>query len=236
MIIDVYNHILPKKYQETVDKKVSGRDPNLASVRYPETVYTLMDLDARFRIMDDFEGYIQVLSIAAPPSYSIAQPSLSIELAQIGNDELAELIQKYPDRFAAGIATLPMNDPDAAIMEAERAIKDLRLRAVEIFTDIGGKPVDSPEFLPFYEKMAELGRPVFMHPKGPQGEITAPDYEGEKLSKYRLWAKIRWPYATSMAVSRLVYSGILERYPGLNIVTHHCGGADPLPSWTIGLG
>ncbi len=227
MIIDAYNHILPREYQATIDKKVKGRDPNLAAVRYSKAINTLVDLDARFRVMDAFDGYVQVLSIAGPHCYTIASPPLAVELARIANDELAELVQKYPDRFVAGIATLPMNDPEAAVIEAERAILELRLRAVEIFSDINGKPLDAPEFMPLYQRMADLGRPIFIHPKGPYGEITTPDYEGEEISKYRLWAKIRWPYATSLAVSRLVYSGILEKLPDLKIVTHHCGGLIP---------
>ena len=81
--------------------------------------------------------------------------------------------------FAAGIATLPMNDPEAAVEEAERAIKDLRLRGVEVYTDIGGKPLDSPEFMPLYEKMEGLGRPLFIHPRG---LMSTPDYEGESFS------------------------------------------------------
>ncbi|MFC1532050.1 amidohydrolase family protein [Thermodesulfobacteriota bacterium] len=224
MIIDVYNHILPKKYQDTVEKKVTGRNSSLPSANWFKTVYTLMDLEARFRIMDAFDDYIQVITIASPPTYAIASAPVAVELSRIGNDGLAELVQKYPDRFAAGIATLPMNDPEAAVTEAERAIKDLRLRGVEIYTDICGKPIDSPEFMPLYQKMEELGRPIFIHPRG---EMSTPDFEGEEISKYRLWTKLGWPYATAMAVCRLVYSGVLERFPGLKLVTHHCGGFIP---------
>jgi predicted TIM-barrel fold metal-dependent hydrolase len=227
MIIDAYSHILPKKYQEAIDQKVTGRDPKLAAVRYSKTIATLVDLDVRFRIMDMFEGYVQVISIAGPHSYSIADPPLSVELAQIANDGLAELIHDHPGRFVGGIATLPMNDPDAAVREAERAVKELRLRAVEVFTDVNGIPLDDPRFFPLFEMMESLGRPVFLHPKGPEGEINAPDYPGEEKSIFRIWAKLRWPYATSMAMCRLVYGGIMERLPGLKVVTHHCGGAIP---------
>jgi aminocarboxymuconate-semialdehyde decarboxylase len=224
MIIDIYNHILPKKYQEALEKKVTGRDSSLPSANWSKTVPTLLDLEARFRIMDDFEDYMQVLTIAAPPTYSIADPPLALELCQIANDELAELVHRYPDRFAAGIATLPMNDPEAALTEAERAIKDLRLRGVEIFTDIGGKAPDAPEFFPLYEKMETFGRPVFIHPRG---LMSTPDFEGEAFSMYRLWTKLGWPYASAMALCRLVYSGVMERFQGLKIVTHHCGGMIP---------
>lgn len=224
MIIDAYNHILTKQYQDTLEKKAINRNQNLPSANWSKTIPALMDLDARFRIMDRFEDYIQVISIASPPTYAIASPEVAIELCQIANDELSELVFKYPDRFAAGVATLPMNDPEAAVKEAERAIKDLRLRAVEIFTDIGGKPLDSPEFMPIYETMEKFNRPIFIHPLG---EMSTPDYEGETNSKYRLWTKIRWPYATAMAVCRLVYSGVMDRFPNLKLVTHHCGGFIP---------
>lgn len=224
MIIDIYNHILPRKYQEALEKKVTGRDMNLPSANWSKTVPTLLDLEARFRLMDDFDGYTQVLTVASPPTYSLADSSLALELCRIANDELAELVHRYPDRFAAGIATLPMNDPEAAVVEAVRAVKDLRLRGVEIYTDICDKAPDEAEFLPLYEKMEELGRPVFIHPRG---LMSTPDFKGEAFSKYRLWTKLGWPYASAMALCRLVYSGVMERFPGLKIVTHHCGGMIP---------
>ncbi len=224
MIVDAYTHILPKKYQEGLEKKATRRDIGLNSARYAKTVPTLIDLEARFHVMDAFKEYIQVISVAAPPIYSIASPKVSLELTRIVNDELAELVFKYPERFAGGIASLPMTDPKEAIKEAERAIRDLRLRAVEIYTDVSGKPLDSPEFIPLYEKMVELNRPIFIHPFR---EMTTPDYPGEKISKYRVWTKLGWPYATALAMTRLVYGGIMERLPGLQVVTHHCGGLIP---------
>ena len=224
MIVDAYNHIVPKKYQQAVQKKVSGRDMNLPSANWDKMIPALADLDARFRVMDAFGDYTQVISIASPPSYNITPTKVALELAKVANDELANLVHTYPDRFAAGIATMPLNDPDAAVKEAERAIKDLRLRGVEIGTDLYGKAIDGPEFMPLYEKMEELDRPIFIHPLG---EPSTPDYKGEKASKYRLWTKIGWPYATAMAVCRLVYSGVFDRYPNLKVVTHHCGGLIP---------
>lgn len=224
MIIDAYTHILPKKYQDSIDKKLAGRNQNLNTTRYSKTVTTLVDLEARFRVMDDFGDYIQVISIASPPIYEIAPPDVAVELCKIANDELAELVYKYPDRFAAGIACLPMTNVDAAVGEAERAVKDLRLRGVEISTEVAGKPLDDPEFFPLYEKMVELDRPVFIHP---MREMTTPDYPTEKTSQFRLWTKMGWPFATSLAMARLVYSGIMERLPSLKIVTHHCGGTVP---------
>jgi len=91
-------------------------------------------------------------------------------------------------------------------------------------SDIGGKPLDADEFLPFYEMMEAYNLPIFIHP---QKEMNVPDYKGEKISKYRIWTKLGWPMATSMAMTRLVYGRILERFEGLNVVTHHCGGVIP---------
>ncbi len=224
MIVDAYTHILPAGYQAMLGKKITDRDMSLNSARYAQTIPTLVDLEARFRVMDEFEDYIQVISVASPPAHSIAPPAVSQELCRAANDELAELVLKHPNRFAAGIATLPMNDVDAALKEAERAIKDLRLRAVELGSDINGQPLDAPQFMPLYELMAELDRPIFIHPLR---EMTTPDYDGEKISRYRVWTKLGWPYATALAMTRLVYGGILEKLPGLKIVTHHCGGLIP---------
>ena len=224
MIVDAYTHILPVRYQAMLEKKIKDRDMSLNSARYAQTIPTLVDLEARFRVMDDFDEYIQVISVASPPVHSIAPPAMAEELCRAANDELAEMVLKYPHRFAAGIATLPMNDMDAALKEAQRAIKDLRLRAIELYSDINGQPLDAPQFMPLYEMMAELDRPIFIHPLR---EMTTPDYKGEGISRYRVWTKLGWPYATALAMTRLVYGGVLEKWPDLKIVTHHCGGLIP---------
>ena len=224
MIVDAYTHILPVRYQAMLEKKIKDRDMSLNSARYAQTIPTLVDLEARFRVMDDFDEYIQVISVASPPVHSIAPPAMAEELCRAANDELAEMVLKYPHRFAAGIATLPMNDMDAALKEAQRAIKDLRLRAIELYSDINGQPLDAPQFMPLYKMMAELDRPIFIHPLR---EMTTPDYKGEGISRYRVWTKLGWPYATALAMTRLVYGGVLEKWPDLKIVTHHCGGLIP---------
>jgi len=224
MIVDAYTHILPAGYQALLEQKITDRDMSLNSARYAQTIPALMDLEARFRVMDDFDEYIQVISVASPPAHSIAPPAVAVDLCRAANDELAELVLKHPNRFAAGIATLPMNDMDAALKEAQRAVKDLRLRAVELGSDINGQPLDEPQFMPLYELMADLERPIFIHPLR---EMTTPDYEGEEFSRYRVWTKLGWPYATALAMTRLVYGGVLEKLPALKVVTHHCGGLIP---------
>ena len=106
LYIDAFNHILPKKYQAVLEQKVPNRDMSSNLSRYAETVPTLLDLDARFRLMDSVEGYMQVLTLAAPTVESVASPEVAVDLCRFANDEMAELVEKYPDRFAAAIAAV----------------------------------------------------------------------------------------------------------------------------------
>jgi len=182
-------------------------------------------LDSRFRLMDKFEGLVQVLTSQAP-----FLTKDSVDLAKRANDGMAELLLKYPDRFVAAIACLPMNNIDAALKEADRAINDLRFRGVMIQTNMDGKLVDSPEFMPLYEKMSQYDLPVYTHPHRP---LSYPDdWSEEDRAKYvygelNIDSVFGWPYDTTVAMTRLVFNGILEKYPDLKIVTHHCGGMVP---------
>ena len=111
---------------------------------------------------------------------------------------------------------------DAALKEAERAVRDLRLRGVYIHTPVCDKPLDLPEFFPLYEMMSTYDLPIFIHPTR-----MGPDYKTEKTSKYMIGAIFGWPYETTAAMTRLVFSGVLEKYSNLKIVTHHAGGMIP---------
>lgn len=219
MKIDIYPHILPIKYKEALCKRVPS--PKLKETI--EAIPTLFDLDLRFRILDRY-GCAQVLTLGAPPVEAIAGPKEAAELARIGNDEIAGLVAKYPDRFVAGVASLPMNDMDAALQEADRAMRDLQFKGVQICSSINGKPLDLPEFFPLYEKMVGYDLPIWIHPgRG----VRTPDYSDEKVSKYQIWSIFGWPYETTAAMTRLIFSGILEKYPSIKFITHHCGAMVP---------
>jgi predicted TIM-barrel fold metal-dependent hydrolase len=221
MKIDIFPHILPPKYKETL-YKIAASDFYIKDVI--ETLPTLFDLEHRFRIMDKFEGLMQVLTLSAPPIEQIGDPGKAVDLAKIANDEMAELVLKYPDRFAAAVAALPMIDMEATLKEVDRAINDLRFRGVQINTPINDKPLDSPEFLPLYEKMSQYNLPIWIHPVR---EADFADYRSEKRSKYMIFHIFGWPYETAAAMTRLVFSGILEKFPNLKIITHHCGSMVP---------
>ncbi len=215
MKIDMFTHILPPRYRDAIMKHASQ---NVVQVT------ALWDMEQRFRIMDKFDDYVQVLTFSAQPIEAIVDPRHAVELARFGNDELAEMLVKHPDRFVAGVAILPNSDIDARLKEAERATKALGLKGVLLCTNINGKPLDLPEFMPLYEMMARYDLPIWIHP---HREQRVADYSTESESKYRLYGAIGWPYETEVAMSRLVCSGVLEKYPNLKFITHHCGGGMP---------
>ncbi len=109
-------------------------------------VPTIADLDARFRVMDEFGEYCQFLTLPAPPMETMAAPDKSPEFARIANDGLAELVAKYPDRFIGFAASLPMNNVDACLKEIDRSVTQLGARGFQIYTNVAGKPLDLPEF------------------------------------------------------------------------------------------
>jgi len=219
--IDIFPHILPTKYMEAVNRISGDRYYNK---QVNEAIPTIYDLDIRFRVLDQHGDMVQVLTLGAPPIEAIGEPKQAVELARIANDEMAQLVAKYPDRFVSAVASLPMNDMDAALKEADRAINILKFKGVQIYTPTNGKPIDLPEFLPLYEKMAIQDLPIWIHPVR---EKTHPDYAGESFSKYFIWGILGWPYETTAAMTRLIFSGVLEKYPNLKFITHHCGGMTP---------
>jgi predicted TIM-barrel fold metal-dependent hydrolase len=217
--IDAYAHIVPPRYGKEIEK----RFPAIYN-RQIKPCDTLYDLDARFRLMDKYEPLRQVLTLGRIPTEHLAGPEEAAELARMANDEMAELVNKYRDRFCGALATISMTDMDEALRETDRCIKDLRFNGVYIHTPVDERPLDEPEFLPLFEKMAEYDLPVVIHP---MRKIDHPDYLTEKSSKYMMFSLFGWPYDTTSAMARLVFSGVMERYPNLKVVVHHMGGMVP---------
>lgn len=230
MKIDSYAHIIPPKFKDTL---LNSPRISPAMKKNLEPFPALFDLGERFRIMDRHSDVVQVLTLAGASVDEIAgQSKEAIEFAQRVNDEMAELVFKYPDRFAAAAAVLPMSDMDAALKELDRAVNELNLRGVLLRTPIGEKPVDRPEFMPLYERMCSYNLPIWFHP---QSRADKPDYADETESKYRIWHVWRIIYESTVAMTRLIFSGIIERYPNLKIIIHHCGAMVPYFSERITL-
>ncbi|HLE04506.1 MAG TPA: amidohydrolase family protein, partial [Anaerolineales bacterium] len=221
MKIDIYPHILPKRFAERIFS-LPATGLNMQK-RFRE-VPALTDLDLRFRIMDRYGDYVQVLTLCSPPVEVLGTPQETPELACIANDGMAELVEKYPDRFPGFVASLPMNNPEAALKEIERAIIKLGATGVQIFSNVNGRSLDEPEFQPLFARMAAFNLPIWLHPtRAP----SFPDYQTEKRSRYDLWWVFGWPYETTIAMGRLVFSGIFDRHPNLAIITHHMGAMLP---------
>jgi len=228
--LDVFCHVLPKPYLDAVSR-VCGRRPHMLDRAAAMPVLT--EVEARLRVMDQFDGYCQVPSLVSPPLEALAGPQDSPDLARIANDAMAEMTAAHPDRLPGFVAALPMNAPDAAMAEAERAVRILGAVGVQVFTDVNGHPLDAAYPLDLIGLMAGLDRPLWLHPcRG----MRPPDYAGEEVSRFELWWALAWPYQTSLAMARLVFAGVFDRWPNVKIIAHHVGGMIPMVEGRLGAG
>ncbi len=225
MKIDIYNHVMPAAYLELM--KQHSKDQGI--VKRMSSLRLLWDIEARVAMLDEkFPDVQQVLTLSLPSPDALGGPDLSPEFARVANDGMAEMVRKWPKNFPAFIASLPMNNVPAALEEMDRAIEKLGARGIQICTSVNGRPMDEPEFFPVFERVTRHHKlPVFMHPVRPG---SRPDYPTEQASKYEIWQVLGWPYETSVAMARFVFSGLLEKLPDLRLVTHHCGAMIPFLS------
>jgi predicted TIM-barrel fold metal-dependent hydrolase len=230
MKIDLFCHILPPAYFERMTA-ISARGAYMQK-RIRE-IPVMVDLELRFRMMDLFGDYVQVLSLAAPPLEALAAADASPDLARLANDSMAEIVARHPDRFPAFIASMPMNNVEAAVREIDRAVNDLKAVGIQIFTNVNGRALDDPELAPIFERMAAHDRPIWLHPTR---TATFADYATEPKSRFELWWAFGWPYETSVAMARILFAGYFDRFPDLKVITHHMGGMIPYFAGRIGPG
>ncbi len=231
MKIDAFCHVLPKRYFDRLQRISSERAANLLKRTAP--IRSLWDLDERLRVIEPFEDYSQIISLAAPPIESLGDRAEAADLARLANDEMAELVRSRSDTFVGFVAGVPMNDVDATLAEIDRAVGQLGALGIQIYTHVNGVPLDDSRFEPVFARMAELDRAIWVHPAR---NSSWPDYPSEQKSKYEIWWLFGWPYDTSVFMARLVFSGILTRHPNLKVITHHGGGMVPFFSGRVGPG
>ncbi len=217
-MIDLFTHVVPEGFRKALAQSRPDLETRLSGMP------TLFDMDRRFRIMDGFENLKQVPTLSLTAALVLNDPGLSVDFATRANDDMAELVSQHPERFPAGVASLSMTDIDTAQKELDRAIRQLKLKGLQLFTPIMDKPLDSPEFLPLFEQMAAHDLPIWINPVRP---IDRADYRTLKESKYYIYHIFGWPYETTAAMTHLVFSGVLDRFPNLKIIVHHCGGMVP---------
>jgi aminocarboxymuconate-semialdehyde decarboxylase len=219
--IDIYNHVMPLKYLE--EMKVHSSDPGLA--KRMSSLKLLWDIPARVEMLKKWPQVKQILSLAVPSPDMLGGPDLSPKLARIANEGMYEMCQTWPDQFPSFVASLPMNNPAAAIEEMDFAINHMGAVGVQILTSVNGRAIDNPEFLPIFERMTNHYQlPIWMHPIR---LANKPDYVDEEKSKYEFWQVLGWPVETSLAMTRMVFSGLFDKVPNLKLITHHCGGMLP---------
>ncbi|MDP2932181.1 MAG: amidohydrolase family protein [Chloroflexota bacterium] len=223
MIIDAHAHMMNGKFFEQMaskggkwgtdrakdDRAVAGRKPHFASV--PE----------RLEQLDRNNITRQVVTPHSSDDCNLLPGDIAAQLAyaRVINDGMAALMEESKGRLIAAGA-IPMGGFEkGSRQEMERAIKTLGLKAIGIVSNIRGKPVDAPEYESFWACCAEMSVPVYIHPIDPVASRDRP-YEAQ----YDLIHNFGWPFETTLMLARLVFSGIMERYPTLKVVSHHLGG------------
>src|SRR6266480_4118076 len=227
-IVDIYCHIFPDAFFQEMNR-IAPRLGNIgARLR---GVKKLFDLDERFREMDQFGDYREIISLPNPPIEDLAAGEVGLDLARIGNDAMAELCARHPTRFPTFVAALSMTDVEGSVQEARRAVNELGAGGVQIFTHIAGRPLDEKEFEPIFATMAELDLPIWLDTAR---TASMQDYTKEKKSCFEMWWCFCWPYDTSVAMVRMVFCGLFDRYTRLKIVTHHLGAMIPYYDGRVG--
>src|SRR5262249_33169557 len=189
--IDAFCHFFPPRLFEKMSRTTGGtKDIG----KRMQGVRTIHDLDARLKMMDEFDDYSEILSLGLPPLEAMAGPELTPELARVANDGLAELCAKHPDRFAGYVGALPMNAPEAAAKDADPPPTRGNASGLPLPPNVKGASRAAPRFFPIFEIAAKSGNPVLLHPAR---TATVPDSPAETKSKYEIWAILGWPYETS---------------------------------------
>lgn len=227
MKIDAFAHILPPRYTVRLEQLVGAGALSTRVRGYEPWIRedpALCDLDARWRVLEPFPDYMQVLTLAVPPVDEMGDAAATVSLARLANDEMAGLVAAHPDRFFGFAAALPMGDPDAAASELERCITELGAFGAQLHTNVAGRPLDGPELEPVLAVAHEHEATLWIHPT--RSDAWA-DYPTERRSRYGIWWSLGWPYETSVCMARLVYSGAVQRFGRIHFLCHHAGAMVP---------
>src|SRR5262245_10533483 len=169
---------------------------------------------------------VALLSVSAPGVY-FDDIGLARRLARLCNDELAGIAAAHRTRFGA-LATLPLPDVDAALVELARALDELKMDGVVLLTSIGDRYLGDPLFDPLMEELNRRGTAVFVHPRVPPGS------EHSRLTLPA--AMVEYVFETTRAVANLLVSGALEKFPNISWILSHAGGTVPYVAWRIAIG
>ncbi len=224
--VDFHNHFYPPEYLQEIQAgksnvKVTFDKDNNPLLHYPGDYNVVVrghrDIDYRAEVLEKSGIDKQILTFTTPGTH-IENPDRSVELARLVNDSLAKIMVERGDRFTA-LATLPMNDPEASVTELDRAFNELGFRGVMLHGNINGTSLSDPSFWPLYEEASQLNAVCYIHPSFPVGV--------EAMMDYWLMPLVGFPFDTTLAAAKLVFSGVVEKFPGIKWVLGHLGGAIP---------
>jgi aminocarboxymuconate-semialdehyde decarboxylase len=220
--IDVHAHMIPATFVQgdEVHFPLDGGAPHVMPLR-PMNNFdadTIFSVERRLRDMDAQGMDMHVISLQ--PMFTPSLPvDRAVEISRRINNAFAEVVAGNPKRFVA-LADLPMQSPEDAARELERAVKELGLRGTEICSQIAGQNLDEPKFAPVWAKAQELDVPIFIHPAGVPGLQ-------DRLGKYYLTNLIGNPMDTTIAAASLIFGGVLREFPRIKFYLAHGGGACP---------
>jgi aminocarboxymuconate-semialdehyde decarboxylase len=223
MKIDIHAHIVERRYVEELTDvlglKAERGLPGQVLLRRDGKTYawhreSMFDIDARLRDMDAKGIDMRVVSLSAPNVYPWPLPA-QIEVARRINDATARLVRARPDRFA-GFASLPLADPEASLAELDRAVGELGMVGVTIGSNVDGVPMNDRRFEPVWARLNQLALPVFEHP-------VFPAYTGD-MEEFELPLRVGFVFDTTLALARMIYGGVFERYPDFPYIVAHTGG------------
>ena len=225
-IIDMHNHFYPPEYLEAIQTgpsqvKVTIDTEGNPLLHYPGDYNIVVpghrDIDYRAQVLEEAGVDMQVLTFTTPGVH-IESPERSVELARMVNDNFAKIKKEKSQRFDA-LATLPLNDPEASVLELERAFSELGFRGVALHSNVNGIALSDERFWPLYEKANELEVFFDIHPSFPVGV--------EAMTDYWLMPLLGFTFDTTLAAAKLVFSGVVEKFPKIRWKLGHLGGAIP---------
>jgi aminocarboxymuconate-semialdehyde decarboxylase len=225
-IIDFHNHFYPPDYLEAIQTGPSNVEvtfdaDNNPLLHYPGDYNIVVrghrDIAYRAEVLEKAGVDKQILSFTTPGTH-VESPERAVELSRLVNDSLAKIMTERGGRFSA-MATLPLNDPEASVIELERAIDELGFKGVMLHSNVNGISLSDRRFWPLYEKADQLKAVFYIHPSFPVGV--------EAMTEYWLMPLVGFPFDTTLAAAKLVFSGVVEKYPGIRWVLGHLGGAIP---------
>ena len=218
--IDIHNHQYPENYWKAI-LKISEKVTCPVDVRRIMSYYAnkgvLVKPEETVGPLEKLGIGVQVLSLSIPNVY-MPDAAMSLDLAQMANDAYVETRRKFPGKFYV-LASVPLNFPELAIKELDRAIGKLGMNGGVLGSNIAGKPLSSSEFFPFYERVNELKLPILIHPMSPP--------HMEEDDEFFTAPLVHYLFESTLAATKMVFAGVFERFPNIMMIPPHLGGVIP---------